>query len=240
MSYKIITFRSASKKSNDKGKLWDIRNTTTLLGEEMCMFLPLLHALTGSDTTSRIFGISKPAVIKLFKKSERFRQRCSTFLAASNPSAIEDLCDSLVSCLYDDRSSLTLDALRFQRFSSKVVSSSKYVQVQQLPPTSAAARYHCLRVYYQTKLWMSHTTLNPLNFGWVLLDVVMVPEKTALPPAPEKLIQIIRCNCKTNCDSKKCTCRKHGLECSSGCEDCKGVSCSNSLTLADLEDFDNV
>ena len=64
--------------------------------------------------------------------------------------------------------------------------------------------------------------------------------ENSTPPAPEKLIQIIRCNCKTNCDSKKCTCRKHGLECSSGCGDYKGVSCSNSLTLADLEDFDNV
>ena len=126
-----MTFRSAAKKSNDKGKLWDIRNTTTILGEEMCMFLPQLHTLTGSETTPRIFGISKPAVIKLFKKSERFRQqRCSTFLAASNPSIIEDLGDSRVSCLYDERCSLTLDALRFQRWC--IDGSSCIVYIQQL------------------------------------------------------------------------------------------------------------
>ena len=62
------------------------------------------------------------------------------------------------------------------------------------------------------------------------------PIKTLLPAAPERLLKIIRCNCKLNCDSKRCTCRKHGLCCSAGCGECRGVGCSNSrLTQEDAE-----
>ncbi|WAR30416.1 hypothetical protein MAR_032958 [Mya arenaria] len=68
---------------------------------------------------------------------------------------------------------------------------------------------------------MGNAVLNPLDFGWIIVDGLMMPVRTSLPPAPENLLKIIRCNCIANCDSKKCTCRKHSLECSSGCCDCK-------------------
>ena len=29
---------------------------------------------------------------------------------------------------------------------------------------------------------------------------------------------------KTNCDSKRCNCRKHGLECSVACTECRNMS----------------
>jgi hypothetical protein len=32
---------------------------------------------------------------------------------------------------------------------------------------------------------------------------------------------------KTNCDSKRCNCRKHGLECSVASTECRGNTCSN-------------
>jgi hypothetical protein len=46
-----------------------------------------------------------------------------------------------------------------------------------------------------------------------------------LLPAPEKLLNIIRCNCKQNCDTKRCVCRKRGLQCSVGCGECRGLNC---------------
>ena len=69
--------------------------------------------------------------------------------------------------------------------------------------------------------------LNPLDFCWCVIDGRMLPVKTSLPPAPEKLLKVIRYNCKTTCDTKKCTCRKYGLECSNASGDCKRISCSN-------------
>ena len=39
----------------------------------------------------------------------------------------------------------------------------------------------------------------------------------------QNLLKVIRCLCKRDCDSRKCTCKKHGLTCSFACNECKGV-----------------
>jgi hypothetical protein len=39
---------------------------------------------------------------------------------------------------------------------------------------------------------------------------------------------MIRCNCKTDCKTMRCTCKKHGLDCSPACGICKGQTCLNS------------
>lgn len=80
--------------------------------------------------------------------------------------------------------------------------------------------------------------LAPELWGWQLASGRLEPLQTDLPPAPEDLLRVIRCNCKKDCGSKRCTCRKHGLECSVACGQCKGFGCSNSPTLEELDDFD--
>jgi len=64
------------------------------------------------------------------------------------------------------------------------------------------------------------------------------PTTTDLPAAPESLLKIVRCNCKTDCNSRRCTYRKMGLECSVACGECQGTSCSNSSAVED-EDIDD-
>ena len=61
--------------------------------------------------------------------------------------------------------------------------------------------------------------------------------KNKFTPAPERLIKVIRYNCKLKCATKKCGCRKHGVDCTVGCGDFKGVSCSNS-NLKNVTDED--
>ena len=55
---------------------------------------------------------------------------------------------------YNGDSGDDLDALRYKRFQEKVVKSIKYVDTKDLPPTSASAKFHCLRVYYQVQEWL--------------------------------------------------------------------------------------
>ena len=231
-----IQFKSDSRSAGKDAKLWDIGKARSSLGDMLCKYLPLLHALTGCDTTSRIFGIGKPAALKLFQKRPSFRKLCEDFLASTSLSCVRRYGQSLISALYEGSDSETLDELRYKRFTSKVISSCSSVQVQSLPPTSDAAAFHSLRVFYQTQLWMGNTSLNPLDYGWQIVNEVLLPVKMTLPPAPEKLLQIVRCGCKTGCDSKKCSCRRHGLDCSSACKDCRGISCSNSQTLYDVQE----
>ena len=66
-----------------------------------------------------------------------------------------------------------------------------------------------------------------------------LPEKMTLQPAPDHLLKIIRCNCKANCDTKRCTCRKSGLDCSVACGECRGA-CSNFSQSAIEDDDTNV
>ena len=60
-----IIFRSDKNSSaTAKLKIWSIQKTKNVLGEQMCSILPALHALTGCDTNSRIFGIGKGNTFK--------------------------------------------------------------------------------------------------------------------------------------------------------------------------------
>ena len=66
------------------------------------------------------------------------------------------------------------------------------------------------------------------RWGWRLADGRLVPQRTDLPAAYASLLEIVRCRCKSDCSSQKCTRRKHGLECSAACGSCIGQSCANS------------
>ena len=233
-----MQFRSDSK-STKSVKIWDIRATQTTLGTTLCQSLPLLHALTGCDTTSRIFGVGKPAVLKLFQKKPYFQELCEQFLEATSSNSIKQCGESLMLAVYDGSDAENLNALRYKNFTSKVITNNSSVQVQTLPPTSDAAALHCLRVYFQTQVWMGNSSLNPLEYGWRIDEGKLVPLKMTLSPAPVSLLQKVRCGCKIHCDSKRCSCRRHGLECSSACKACKGVSCSNSKGLSDMQDIED-
>ena len=66
----------------------------------------------------------------------------------------------------------------------------------------------------------------------------VVPVMTLLPPAPDELLRVIRCNCTTDCSTARCSCRKHSLECSPACVQCRDIGCTNSIA-ADISDEDD-
>jgi hypothetical protein len=124
------------------------------------------------------------------------------------------------------------------RTCSKQVTS--YVQPQSLPPTSDAAKYHSLRVYCQIQQWKgSGVAISPTEWGCSESNGGLVPVQTNLPPAPQELLRVIRCNCKSDCSGPRCTCKKHDVECSPACGNCRGSGCSNSNRLLLDEDDEN-
>ena len=52
-----------------------------------------------------------------------------------------------------------------------------------------------------------------------------VPVRYSLPTVPEELLKTIYCKCKTVCDTRRCTCKEHGLECSVAYAECHGSTC---------------
>ena len=77
--------------------------------------------------------------------------------------------------------------------------------------------------------------MDPTDYGWEIKRGKLCPILMDLPPAPDKLLNIIRCNCKQNCDTKRCVCRKNGLQCSVGCGECRGLNCSNSVPIVESD-----
>ena len=104
-----------------------------------------------------------------------------------------------------------------------------------LPPTERAVYYHGLRVHLQIVIWKllddGSIELKPNEWGWHWKNNLLQPITTDMDVAPESLLKVIRCNCKTTsknqCGTNLCSCRKHGLRCVTTCGECFGESCEN-------------
>ena len=106
--------------------------------------------------------------------------------------------------------------------------TSSTFQLQSLPPTSSAAKYHSLRIYYADQEWLGNMhTLNPTDWGWKVQDETITPVLTDLEIAPDRVLRIVSCGCKKACQMW-CKCRKAGLFCTSMCSTCIGQICANS------------
>ncbi len=126
--------------------------------------------------------------------------------------------------LYNGKQNERIDVLRYKHFCEKVATSVSHVHPQTLPPSSAAAKYHSFRVYLQVQQWNGFD-LDPLEWGWEKRDGGLMPVHTDLPPAPDELLKIIRCNCHTDCSTLRCTCH---VKCSPACGNCMGSGCTNA------------
>ncbi|KAK7108065.1 hypothetical protein V1264_015867 [Littorina saxatilis] len=147
--------------------------------------------------------------------------------------------EKLLVDIYKGNDGDTLDKLRLVKYHEKVFTGSKQVQPKVLPPTSAAAKYHSYRVFYQVQEWACLGTsleLMPEEWGFQLQRGQLLPVHTDIPPAPEELMNIIRCGCTTDCSSQRCSCRKVGLSCTTACGQCRGISCLNSMLPMDEEE----
>ena len=233
-------FFKPKPKTNAKRKMkriWNIKQTKERLGDHVCRNILFVHAVLGCDTTSRIFGIGKSTALKKLCSNPHFSRQAEVFNLPLTETSVDDVVtagERALVCLYNGKDEC-LDDLRYRRFCQKVSTSTTPVKAKTLPPTSATSKYHSLRVYLQIQDWKGNTQLDPLKWGWKLVDGKLVALLTDLPPAPKELLEIIRCKCKTGCKTGRCTCKKHGLECTSACGECKGMTCENSQQ-PDLDD----
>ena len=81
--------------------------------------------------------------------------------------------------------------------------------------------------------------LDPLQYGWEMKGQELQPVFT--PPgqlaAPDEVLNIVSCGCKTGCKTALCSCVKFNLACSEFCK-CMQANCQNSMKVA-ASDSDN-
>ena len=212
-----------SNASTKAAKMWHMHRCKVDIGPRLCHNMLFTHAIGFCDTTARLYGISKNVPMKRLSADDTFGQNATNFYKEGMSAEIIATADErLLVSIYGSNCDETLDHLRYSRFARIVSTSKTAVFASSLPPTSCSAKYHSFRAYYQIKQWtdigndssQSTVTMDPLKWGWKLQNGQLVEITRDMLAAPDGLLRVVRCNCKTDCSTARCSCRKHGLYCS--------------------------
>ena len=162
MDTKDLFFRPEPRQRDKTRKVWNIKKTKAALGRDVCLNILFVHALPGCDTTSRVHGIGKGVPLKKLKSREEFCELAGVFNRAdATKEEIIAAGEKALLHLYNAESAESLNYLRYTRFCQKVATGNASLQPENLPPTSSAASFHCLRVYLQVQDWKG----NQLQLG---------------------------------------------------------------------------
>ncbi|GBL94087.1 hypothetical protein AVEN_185045-1 [Araneus ventricosus] len=116
--------------------------STTSFNHKFSNELLFIHAISGCDVTSALFGQGKNKFISLFLKHEELLNRAATFL---NPQAtteqVTEAGENVLVALYGgDPATQNLDELRYHSF-VKAAAKTKF-NLARLPPTTDATQLH--------------------------------------------------------------------------------------------------
>ena len=206
-------------KADSKGRTWDTRKAQEMLTDSV---------------SERLFRVGKSLAFKKLLSDSQFQNCARLFLIQSDQITCDEIIEAgekALVCLYNGSENESLDTLRCRRFKEKVVKCSKAIQAEVLPPSSAAAKYHSLRDFYQISEWKGEEgSLTATDWGWMEKDSKFISVQTDLPTAPDYFLEVFHCGCKTGCTTLRCTglMYLHGLDCTFACGHCKGSSCSIS------------
>ena len=184
-----------------------LRLIVEVLRRDVCETLLGFHALTGCDQTGKFYGHSKLSCWQTFLSFPSFppfHQNLGVDLGNQEK-------DSLVIYVMDlyckGRPSTikNLGELRWFLFSKYQTESIR------LPPTMKAFEQAIQRAHFTTLQWKSSHIASPnlpdpCNFGWKWddADKVYQPILTTNLPAPESIIELSWCKCKTGCNNGRC------------------------------------
>ena len=205
--------------------LWNI------LGSEKAKALPALHAFSGADTTGRFSRVGKATWFKIFLEADDDIINALKMLL-DDPYVNEEQQKCLakfVCAAYCPKGIQirNLSELRWHMFCKYMAESNK------LPPTEGALKQHIDRVHVLSRVWgqasiAQQVFLDPLKNGYFMDDKGQLkPTTTDVLPAPKAILEMVNCNCKGDCLTKKCACRSESLPCTDICHGSVHVQCEN-------------
>ena len=213
--------------------------------------LLFIHAWSGCDTVSAIYGRGKALMVSLLRSSSTLKRAARLFTnPTSTQTDIGNAAVLIMKLMYGGSIDEALSKLRYSKYLNMTcredihpekLSSTGIICPEKLPPTSRASFFHGLRTYHQVMLWSLNGSENkPDEWGWENTDNILTPIKTDLEVAPKSVRKVIRCNCKSlknACSSRNCSCRKNNVQCISSCSGCHGEDCSNTESMTTTENL---
>ena len=136
-------------------------------------------------------------------------------------------------CLYNGNPHHGINFPRYEKLCVKAATSTVPGQPGAPPPTSGSFKYHSLRVYHQNPEWLG-VEMSSMDWGCKVSAGNLLPIMTDLQPAPQKFLEVVRCGCKSVCDTMRFSCGKHGITCTIACSECRDV-CANTTNDIDSE-----
>jgi len=217
-----------------------VQRVVEALGPSVALVLPAIHALTGCDCTSALFGQGKRRALKRLTDKDNIPLLQVIGRVEATHEEVMSAGLSLLSCMYGGKATDNLNSLRYTSYYHLTTSSNCAVSPERLPPTRNAAKFHIFRAHLQALQWMTlmSTTAEPTDWDWKLCNGKFMPITTDSPVAPDNILNVVRCKCRVStrrpCSSMLCSCRKHGLECVAACKDCHGTGCENVTVEDDM------
>ena len=158
----------------DQSKYVEIRKVCMYLGEDICLKLPKIHAVTGCDTTSFFFGVSKIKVLKKIMK-DNSKLKWLDSLGESevlSPEGLSAVTIFIQKVLYNGRESESLVETRIRLYKS--------MSSQALPPDPDSIVQAIKRVHFQTFFWLRFNDRLPEDIdcsenGWANDGETVVP-----------------------------------------------------------------
>ena len=150
--------------------------------------------------------------------------------------------EEFVCSLYGQPKLRDVNEARYKIFCSKGCSTS------QLPPCRDALQLYVKQSNYQAAVWRSAlfgqpSLPSPHGHGW-LVDAVAADRDPAVSiewirelTAPQQLLELISCSCKTVSQSRRCSCVSNSLKCTnvSHCS-CENLGENDSISDDDGDD----
>lgn len=185
-----------------------------------------LHALTGCDSVSSIFRVSKKRAMDVLEKGSYDLSLGPEDWAPLSEDTYRE-CERFISHLYGSYDNAT--EARYKTIALKNVAGEA-----QLPPSQNALQYHIKRANYQVTLWK------------LALSPMILPQPTSMHGWDDNLLPIMSdaqddvncilsaCKCKkSGCKSNTCKCGRQQMKC---CGLCECADCQNCDDIDENED----
>jgi hypothetical protein len=144
-----------------------VRALASSLGSDATRRLLVIHAISGCDTTSALFGHGKGTAFKALVKC----QLKLTEVVGCPGAKQEDIIAAglqLMVMLYGGKVGDSLNQLRYHAYMSTVASTSIKLPPlpERLPPTENAAKFHIMRTHLQVVQWRTLADLDRKPEDW--------------------------------------------------------------------------
>ena len=131
------------------GKYANIGKIVTHLGTAVALKLPYIHAITGCDTTSYLYGVGKSGVLNKCIKQQRVLSQLHTLgLESGEPRRYNDIVKFVQTVLYSGHAGESLVETRVRLYENQKVKTSLT-----LPPDPDSMKQLLLRVNHQMYYW---------------------------------------------------------------------------------------